>query len=317
MHHGAIDDSEQPDAAGQVSSDHEIPPALTESIKGSLRLYRRVSPYLETVAENTREMRRLIALAEPFQVQARQLESALAQITAVQVGGNLAGLMPQAEVWQAMAARLLPAFQNLSSTVDLIPKWLPANWEGEPDLDLDAAMILINAGLPLIWVPRAAIVASLVSAADDAGREAILAASLAEVSEDCENMLTQVTRLELRDLAVLACEAADVLALGKSAASQALASSVFDTWLREASRRETILQPLARRRVYEKLRNQIEPLSDETWLTELRQVGVLAPALAALQDFRPSDPAPATYSRQLRRIPPGLCSSRQLMPRSP
>jgi hypothetical protein len=178
-----------------------------------------------------------------------------------------------------------------------ILEWLPANWRDTPGILLTEAVTVINDGIPLIWVPRAAIVTDLVSAQGAAARAAILVVASAEISDDCSAALAEITRPELKPLAALAARTACSLRAGLPEPAQALAANVFDACLREMASRGTILEPVSNRSWYGRVRKQIEPVEDETLLTEFRQACVMAPVLPALKDYMPGNPPPGTFAR--------------------
>lgn len=202
--------------------------------------------------------------------------------------------MPGADVFHALTVQLLPALERLASASD---GWLPVNWPKNPGVGLADAIAVVNAGVPLVWVPGPAIVADLASAPDAAARGAILEASASQISGDCSAVLAEIARPELKELTALAAEAAGAFRAGFPAAAQALATNVFDTLLRDVTRRGTILAPVPERGWYWHVRQQLEPVGDETMMTEFRQACVMAPALPALQTYTPGDPVPATFAR--------------------
>jgi hypothetical protein len=67
------------------------------------------------------------------------------------------------------------------------PGWLPENI-GDADLDAVAA-ICLDEGLPLAWIPRAAIVEGLLAAGSREERQGILLARRADILDDCEAAL--------------------------------------------------------------------------------------------------------------------------------
>lgn len=139
-------------------------------------------------------------------------------------------------------------------------EWLPANWQDTPGIRLTEAVSVINDGIPLIWVPRAAIVADLVSAPGAAARAEILVAASAEISDDCSDALAKITRPELKPLAALAARSARALRADLPEPAQALAASVVDTCLREMASRGTILRPVSNKGWHRRVRKQIEPV---------------------------------------------------------
>ncbi len=235
---------------------------------------------------------------EAFRAQQLFAESVFKNINAVsslqrQVLGNLS----QLEAFREFSRSVVPELAKLAS---LIPAdWFPRNWEQEPDLDIDAAIsIIVDEGIPLVWVPRAAIVAALVAAADAEARDEILLASRDEIADDCRAVLGEITAPELKPLAELAAEAVTALRDGHRSSAQALAGNIFDTLLRDAARRGVIFAgPPVGYFKYDKIRKQITPVSDDTVIRRFRADCVLSASLLALQPYDPSSPPPARFVR--------------------
>jgi hypothetical protein len=200
------------------------------------------------------------------------------------VGGSSAGLLAAwpAVDWPAVFRPLREA--------------LPANWPDAPDWE--AALEIMNDGIPLMWIPREEIVTALMGAADGAARRDLLVRRTAEIAADCQAALAEVDAAELLPLAGLASDACRALSAGHQAAAQALSANVFDTWLRAAARRGVrISLPADGWFSYGKVRGLLEPLSGDITIRELRAEGSLAPALMALASYGPGDTVPAEFSR--------------------
>ena len=207
-------------------------------------------------------------------------------------------LAPELEVFRELAGSVIPQLIKLPP-LDLPADWFPRNWEDVPDLDVGKAMgIVLDEGVPLVWVPRPAIVAELVSAADADTRDGILSSSCDDIALDCLAIIGEITDAKLKSLAGLAADAVTALQAGHSSSAQALAGNVFDTLLRDATRRGVIFAgPPGGYFRYAKVRKQITPVSDDTVIRQFRPDCVLSAALAALQDYDPSDPPPARFVR--------------------
>jgi hypothetical protein len=104
-----------------------------------------------------------------------------------------------AEQWTRVSA--IDQLKTMIDSLDLakltVPGWLPENLADSSDLD-EVAEICLDEGLPLAWVPRAEIVAELVAATDAEERQAILLERRADVLDDCERALANITH-ELAD----------------------------------------------------------------------------------------------------------------------
>jgi hypothetical protein len=160
-------------------------------------------------------------------------------------------------------------------------------------------MTLMNEGIPLVWVPRAAVVKELTAASDAEARARILAAARDDIAEDCRIALTSVRSPDRRPLAVLAELTAGMLTTDFWPGAQALAANVFDTWLYQAASRGTPFSaPGGDKGFYGQIKKQIDPVDDDTLIIEFRSACVLAPVLAALKPLWPSsDPTPSQFSR--------------------
>ena len=224
-----------------------------------------------------------------------QLADSIGQTLALQLELIIA---PQLEVFRELARSAMPRLIELQP-LNLLTDLLPPNWKDVPDLDIETVIgIVLDEGIPLVWVPRPAIVTELISAADADTRDGILSSSRDDIALDCLAVIDEITDAKLKPLAGLAAEAVTALQAGHSSSAQALAGNVFDTLLRDATRRGVIFAgPPGGYFRYAKIRNQITPVSDETALRQFRPICVLSAALAALQDYDPSDPPPARFVR--------------------
>jgi len=204
----------------------------------------------------------------------------------------------QLDAFRQLARWVIPQFIDLLP-LDHLAELLPPNWKDVPDLDVSTVIgIVLEEGVPLVWVPQAAIVAELVGAANADARDGILVSSRVDIADDCLTVIREITDAKLKPLARLAAEAVIALRTGHSSSAQALATNVFDTLLRDATRRGMIFvgSPDGYFK-YPKVRKQITPVSDDTDIGQFRSDCVLSAALAALQDYDPSDPPPGRFVR--------------------
>lgn len=184
----------------------------------------------------------------------------------------------------------------------LPPDWYPAELGGGSRQDVDdladqVIAIIQGEGIPLVWVPRPETVRALVRAADADARDTILLASRGDISDDCTAAQTEITDPELIPLADLGAHALAALRDGRAAPAQALATNVFDTLLRDMGRRGVIFGGPLGYFKYDKVRKRIEPVSDETLISQYRAACVLAAAVPVLQDYEPADPTPVRLVR--------------------
>lgn len=127
----------------------------------------------------------------------------------------------------SLAARFtLPQFPALDfkALSAVSRRWIPSNLRDVEDLNA-VATIATEEGIPLVWVPRAAIVNELLSAADNAARIEILRLRLYDVLDDCEVALSS----DDRDAPVRCREAIHALRDDHVSASQSLASNLVDS----------------------------------------------------------------------------------------
>ena len=312
-------DSGDDEPAGACDEDVPAKPAgfhladafdSVEMMPGDLRdqfaesVARNLAPQLEAIRAQQRIAEDLARSASGFeQVQNHVLVAIQPLLDAVRVHQQLEesitrGLAPQLEAFREFARSVVPSLIKPLS-LNLPTDWYPRNWGDVPDLDVGTAMgIILDEGVPLVWVPRPAIVAELVSAADADARDGILLSSRDDLAIDCLTLLGEVTDPELKPLAELAAEAVSALRGGHSSSAQALATNVFDTLLRYATRRGVIFGgPPVGYFKYDKVQKQITPVSDDTAIRRFRPDCVLSAALAALENYDPSDPPPARFVR--------------------
>ena len=265
---------------------------------------RSISPHMEVIRWQQRIAEDFARSVSGFeQMQNHVLASTQPLLDAVRLHQQLGesiprGLAPQLGLFREFARSVVPQLIKPLS-LHLPTDWLPPNWEDVPDLDFGTAMdIILDEGIPLVWVPRPAIVAALLSAADADARDGILLSSREEIAVDCLTVLGDVAAPELKPLTELAAEAVSALRGGHASSAQALAGNIFDTLLRDAACRGVMFAdvPLGYFK-YDKVRKQITPVSDRTAIRRFRPDCVLSAALAALENYDPSDPPPARFVR--------------------
>ena len=107
----------------------------------------------------------------------------------------LEGIQPLVAAWrQPVIAPLLSSLAGLSlKFAEKLENAVPSNWDGIDLLDYLSAMDVMNEGIPLVWVPRSAVVAQLVAAADYQSRAQILAGARLDIAADCEAALVVFT----------------------------------------------------------------------------------------------------------------------------
>ncbi len=126
--------------------------------------------------------------------------------------------------------------------------------------------ILNEDGIPLVWVPRATIVESLLSAVDRSERIAILLEQKESVVIDCEGAVTDMVHHRTAGALPLARAAIAALASGHQEAAQALSVVVAESALK-----------LALAKSYSKIRHEVRIDAGEVGLRTLRYRAALAP----------------------------------------
>jgi hypothetical protein len=164
-------------------------------------------PYL---AELNRNIRR--ALQPAFEVGERLRE---------QVARQLDGLPPIQEVMLGIERAAEVARQALRRS-------FPENWD---DLDFEqckpALALGLEHGVNVVWTPRAEIIRELVAAVDDEARARILVEREADILDDIESVLVDVTHSGLGHLPALARKAVNAHRGGHREAGHALAGAVL------------------------------------------------------------------------------------------
>lgn len=187
---------------------------------------------------------------------------------------------------------------SLADLTTLPSSFNPPNWGTLAEAEIDTAMaVLRDEGVPLAWIPRPAIVSELVNAPDNAARLAILTTRIPEIIIDCGEALDDVTDPDLKSEVEMMRRA--LLCLGAVPdGAQALATNVFDTFLRGANRRGRMFGASFGYFKYDKVTKRITKVSDDTPLEEFRIACVLSPAIVALRDFDPGGSAlPTEFGR--------------------
>jgi len=181
----------------------------------------------------------------------------------------------------------------------LVGHYYPPNWPSVAHIDSGAAIaIMQKEGIPLAWVPRAAVISDLIAAPDPAARDEILVTRTPEIIEDCRRCLADVLDVDLQDLAGLIGDALRALEQANRTAAQALAANIFDTLLRDIQHRGRLFAGSAGWFKYRRVARGITPASEETVVEVYRSSCVLTPVLKALSEFNvETDPIPGRFTR--------------------
>ncbi|WP_330285386.1 hypothetical protein [Streptomyces sp. NBC_00576] len=118
-----------------------------------------------------------------------------------------------------------------ASLGDVIDRLYPENLrEVRPDLD-DLEELLVEEGIPLMWVPRPQTVRALLDAPDAAARRRIIGRRWTGIVNDCEAVLEEVTHPDVQDARDFALDVVHALRAGHTSAAQALAANLLDSLL--------------------------------------------------------------------------------------
>lgn len=137
--------------------------------------------------------------------------------------------MPNVASMTAQLSFEIPNLRDVREQMQLLADMLPPNWQGSGINPVEAWPVLQEEGIPLVWVPRAEILAELIAAPDRAARLKILVACDSELADDCRAVLTEVMHSELAEQVPLGLKAIDAFAAGHHEAAQALAVVVVET----------------------------------------------------------------------------------------
>jgi hypothetical protein len=157
---------------------------------------------------------------------------------------------------------------------------VPPNWPDGADFDR-AFDVIQQDGIPLVWVPRADIVADLLAVADRDSRIKVLLDRSTDVVQDCRKVIGDVVHEDLLSQLPMASSAVEAYVAGFHAPAQALAVAVVET--------------VATRTIgkYEQARTfaKIDNYNDLT-LAELRIRAALAPIRLFYVPWYPDSGAP-------------------------
>jgi hypothetical protein len=161
--------------------------------------------------------------------------------------------------------------------------------------------VVAEEGIPLAWVPRKAIVATLVGAGDRATRMRIIMAHTAEIIEDCELCLAECKDTDLTDVVQLAERVITAVKDGHNETAQALAVVLAEALITQY----VVAGPTAGS--YKKAA-QIARFSDDVDLSQLRWAFTIAPIPRFYTEWFPErgTPSPTELSRHASVHHPSL-----------
>ncbi|SCG71798.1 hypothetical protein [Micromonospora inositola] len=210
-----------------------------------------------------------------------QVRNALSNMAATLIDLN--------QLTQPLLSNLSCIAPNLVGLGELLTEKMPPNWPRPTDFDL-VFQVIQDEGIPLVWVPRADIVADLLTAPDRDTRIKVLTARSSDVAQDCREVLDQIARPDLVHLLPMAVSALDAYVDGHHAPAQALSVVVVET---------VVTRTIGSYRQAKTFAKIDEPRDLD--IAELRFRAALAPIGPFYLAWRPSsgDPMPEHLSRHV------------------
>jgi len=216
-------------------------------------------------------------------VRVAQLAANVARID-TQFLQSFAGIAKAVQAQQEQIAKILQA--GLLSLDGIYPP----NWHGVDGIDTGLIeQIVLDEGIPLVAVPRAATVQLLIDAPDAKTRRAVVSRRWRSITTDCETSLRGYQRGDTADLVGFARKAVAALRGGHPEAAQALASNLLDSLARRHFNADLKVVTTAHRK------GQRFEIDDYT----VRVAFAMAPIWAAYREFWPNngDPIPRGFTR--------------------
>ncbi|MYR58825.1 hypothetical protein GTY54_22140 [Streptomyces sp. SID625] len=130
-----------------------------------------------------------------------------------------------------VAAYRPPYWHRLFSSLDVLRRLYPENLRDVmPNLDV-MERILVDEGIPLMWVPGPQTVRALLTTPDAVTRRRIIGQRWKGIVNDCEAVLESVRYPGVHDARGFALDAVNALRAGHTSAAQALAANLLDSVL--------------------------------------------------------------------------------------
>ncbi|ROO60436.1 hypothetical protein EDC02_2307 [Micromonospora sp. Llam0] len=276
------------DKDGEEYDDRTIPPEVLARLQDALS--RALQPQVKVLAEQVR-------------VQLPQIEIPRAAVPNFDeyVARVVNAAMPNVKSLMAQLSFEVPNLRGLRGQMQLLAEKLPPNWRGSGIKLIDAWSVLQEEGIPLVWVPRAEILAELLAAPDRAARLKILVAHDAAVADDCRAVLTEVTHSELAEQVPLGFKAVDAFAAGHCESAQALAVVVVETVVTRLIKPKAQL-PGQRASKYQRIAAELRVDSPkDLTVGNMRFRAAMAPISPFFVPWYPDrgDPAPEELSRHV------------------
>jgi hypothetical protein len=147
---------------------------------------------------------------------------------------NKIAVAAQATIKASLDRLNLPNLAELGKRItEQVNRAIPDNWpEGALGSHSTIEEVLETDGIPIVHIPRAAIVAQLLAAATFENRVKIIEDRADDIAQDCKDALTATFHTSIEEQAPLALNAVESFVDGYHAPAQALAVAVCDTYLK-------------------------------------------------------------------------------------
>lgn len=137
------------------------------------------------------------------------------------------------EALESINKQYLKQWQDLFESIGrTAARIYPENWDGiTPPSTSDLETILIDEGIPLMWVPGPKVVEALSEVEDAPARRRIVGSRWKGIISDCEAVLKKIDHPDLLDERDFALDCVRAIRAGHSNPAQALAANLLDTAL--------------------------------------------------------------------------------------
>jgi hypothetical protein len=252
---------------------------------------------LEEFEQQQRRMQEFWSnLAPIFEARTMALAAAIQQMQPALEAARAAGQALEAA--QAAFERL----PDLGTTlVDGLRRAFPPNWDAAGVRLRSVRAMVADDGIPIVWVPRGAVVSALMAAGTRDERLRILGAHDAEIISDCDVCLADCSAPELSEEAALTQRVLDAYTAGLYEPAQALAIILAE---------RIITNHVAGgpgRGSYDRAKKEAE-FRGSMMLAELRRGAAIAPVVRFYAEWYPSSgqPPPSELSRHVSVHHPNL-----------
>lgn len=205
-----------------------------------------------------------------------------------------ATVLPVIRSYEDLMPSVAKVANVLASAGSFLRRWVP-NWSA--NVDPEKAWDITHEGIPLAFVPRAAIVEELVAAEDRDQRRKIVLRSKQLILDDCRTalVLDEGDRMpeSISMLPPLLFEVFDVLEAGHTASACALGCSVIDSALRRTNK--------GKKFDYNRTREMsiVTKLQEAVAKNDFRVCLAFQPLHSLLEPWKPGRPVPLMPSRHV------------------